>query len=122
MPGGERRVTGGDTIGAFIGKESSGSFHAVQWQMRKELFQNRSPAVIAKCSATGPRVSAGRKVSPATITITPVSKAMKRMPVVGKVPADEGVMGFAASDPAMASTGMITRKRPRNMARPKVRL
>ena len=86
MPVCERRVPGGGTIGEFIGKESSGSFHAIQWQMRKDLFQNRSPAVIAKCSATGPSASAGRNVSPPTITITPVSKAMNRMPVVGKVP------------------------------------
>jgi hypothetical protein len=47
---------------------------------------------------------------------------MNRMPVVGNVPADDGVMGFAASDPAMARTGMVTRNRPRNMAKPRVRL
>ena len=37
----------------------------------------------------------------------------KRMPLVGKVPADDSVMGFAASDRAMARKGMITRKRPK---------
>ena len=116
-----RHDTGDDTIGAFIEKESLGWFHAARRETRKELLQKRSPACIAKCSATGPSVSAGRKVSPPTITITPVSKAMKRRPVVGRVPTDDGVMGFAASDPAMARTGMTTRKRPRNMAKARLR-
>ena len=61
MPGCVRRVTGGDTIGLFIEKESSGSLHAAQWEMRKSLLQNRSPACVAKCSATDPKVRA-RKI------------------------------------------------------------
>jgi len=93
MAGCGQRVTGGDAIGVFLEKESAGGVRAAQSEIRKGLIQNRSPACMAKCSATGPRVSAGRKVSPPTITITPVSKATKRTPVVGKVPADDGVIG-----------------------------
>jgi hypothetical protein len=61
MPGCVRRVTGGDTIGVFIEKESSGSFHAAQWETRKSLLQNKSFACVAKCSATGLKVRA-RKI------------------------------------------------------------
>ena len=39
---------------------------------------------------------------------------------MGKVPADVGTIFFAASDPAMASIGMIIRNRPMNIASPSV--
>ncbi len=102
MPGCARRVTGGDTTGVFIEKARSESPHAAQWEMRKSLLQNGSPACVAKCSATGPRISAKRKVGPPAITITPVSRETKRMPVAAR--REDGVMSFASSDPAIAST------------------
>ena len=70
----------------------------------------------------GPSASAGKKVSPPMITITPTSRPTNRPPVVGNVPADGGIDFFATSEPAIAMAGMITKKRPTNIARPPVRL
>ena len=43
-----------------------------------------------------------------------------RGPSVGKVPADCGTVFFAAIEPAIASTGMITKNRPIIMSMPPV--
>src|SRR5215813_6720141 len=48
------------------------------------------PATIANCSTIGPSASAGKKVRPPTMTITPTTNPMNRPPVVGKVPAEAG--------------------------------
>ena len=45
---------------------------------------------IARCSTTGPRARAGKKVRPPTIRMTPTSRPTKSPPWVGKVPADAG--------------------------------
>ena len=55
-----------------------------------QFDENRVPAVIARCSTMGPSASAGKKVRPPTIRITPTSRPTNRPPVVGKVPADGG--------------------------------
>ena len=47
---------------------------------------------------------------------------MNSSPWVGKVPAEAGMRSFFASDPAIASTGTMTRKRPANMPAASVRL
>ena len=70
----------------------------------------------------GPSASAGKKVSPPTMRMTPTTRPMKRPPVVGKVPADGGCVFFAARDPAMAIAGMIIQKRPTYIATAPVRL
>ena len=44
------------------------------------------------------------------------------MPCVGKVPADGGSTFLVTSEPAIAMIGMIIRKRPISIARPRVRL
>ena len=54
------------------------------------------------------------------IRITPITRPTNRPPWVGNVPAEAGTIFLAASDPAMASIGMIIRKRPMNIARPRV--
>ena len=64
----------------------------------------------------GPSASAGKKVSPPTITITPTTRPTKRPPVVGNVPAEGGTDFLAASEPAIAMAGMIIQKRPTNIA------
>src|SRR4029077_3847226 len=44
------------------------------------------------------------------------SSPAKSPPVTGKVPADSGTIFFLARLPAMASTGIIMKKRPRSCA------
>ena len=46
-------------------------------------------------------------------------QADEQPPVVGKVPADGGTIFLAASEPAIAITGTIIRKRPTSMAMPR---
>ena len=46
------------------------------------------------------------------------SRPTNSQPWVGKVPADGGTIFLATNEPAMARVGMITRKRPINMAKP----
>src|SRR6266700_4251784 len=87
-----------------------------------EIDQYRLPAVIARCSTIGPNASAGKKVSPPMIRITPTTRPTNRPPVVGNVPADGGTDFLAASEPAIAIAGMIMKKRPTNIALAKVRL
>ena len=64
----------------------------------------------------GPSASAGKKVRPPTIRITPTSSPMNSPPWVGKVPAEAGSVFLAASEPAIAMAGMIMKKRPTNIA------
>src|SRR5262245_19677948 len=78
--------------------------------------QNTVPAIIANCSTIGPSASAGKKVRPPTITITPTTRPTKSGPVVGKVPSEVGTDFFAASEPAIAIVGMIIQKRLTNIA------
>ena len=81
-----------------------------------EFDQNRVPAVIARCSTMGPSASAGKKVRPPTMRMTPTTRPTNRPPVVGNVPADGGTDFLAASEPAIAMAGMIIQKRPTNIA------
>ena len=78
--------------------------------------------VIARCSTIGPRASAGKKVNPPMIRITPTTRPTNSPPVVGKVPADGGIDFFAASEPAIAIAGTIMKKRPTNIELARVRL
>ncbi len=64
----------------------------------------------------GPSASAGKKVRPPTIRMTPTTRPTNSPPVVGKVPADGGIDFFAASEPAIAIAGMIIQNRPMNIA------
>src|SRR6202007_2949907 len=68
------------------------------------------PATIAICSTIGPSASAGKKVRPPTITMTPTTRPTNRVPVVGNVPADAGTDFLSASEPAIAMAGTIIRK------------
>src|SRR4029077_3084346 len=70
------------------------------------------PTVIDRCSRTGPRLSAGKKVSAPTIRITPTSNTLNNGVVTGNVPSDGGTYFFFARLPAMASMGMIMKNRP----------
>ena len=74
------------------------------------------PAI--NCSAIGPSAQAGMNVKAPTITMTPIKSATNKGVWVGSVPKPAGTCFFLASDPAMASTGMITQNRPRNMVSP----
>src|SRR5882762_950541 len=74
------------------------------------------PAFISRCSRIGPRLRAGKKVRAPTIKMVETSKPAKSPPVTGKVPADSGTVFFFARLPAMASTGMIMKKRPSSWA------
>src|SRR5207244_9417824 len=68
---------------------------------------NSVPLVIAICSTIGPSASAGKKMSPPIITMTPTTSPTKRPPVVGKVPAEGGIDFFAAREPPMAVPGLL---------------
>src|SRR5215468_6291363 len=74
------------------------------------------PAFMSRCSRIGPRLNAGKKVSAPTIRIVETSKPLKSAPVTGKVPADAGTVFFLARFPAIATIGMIMKKRPSNCA------
>src|SRR6185436_5691392 len=78
------------------------------------------PESDRKCSATGPRLSAGKKVKAPTIRITATSRPVNSSPWVGKVPGLSGTVFLPLIEPATASTGMIIRNRPASMARPMV--
>ncbi len=54
------------------------------------------------------------------MTMTLTSSAAKSALVTGKVPADSGTTFLRLRLPAMASGGMIMKKRPKSMVRPSV--
>src|SRR6185295_9715013 len=83
------------------------------------FHQNTLPACIRKCSTSGPSDSIGKYVSAPTITITPTRRNVNSGPSTGNVPADSATRFFAASEPAMPITGMIMKKRPKNIATPR---
>src|SRR6185312_4029269 len=84
--------------------------------------QNRVLALPARCSTIGPSASAGKKVRPPMIRITPTTRPTNRPPVVGNVPADAGTDFLAASEPAIAIAGTIMKKRPTNIELASVKL
>src|SRR3982074_1566014 len=75
------------------------------------IDQNRVLAFIARCSTIGPSASAGKKVRPPIIRMTPTTRPTNRPPVVGSVPADGGIDFLPASEPASGRAGTIRRKR-----------
>src|ERR1039458_9857910 len=85
-----------------------------------EKPQNVLPAAISRCSRIGPRLSAGKNVNAPTIRITPISSTVNSGVVTGNVPSDGGTYFFCARLPAIASMGMIIRKRPISMVKPMV--
>src|SRR5208337_1169651 len=82
---------------------------------RKGLPQKVFPAIISRCSSTGPRLRAGKNVSAPTITITDTRRTVNRGVVTGNVPAVAGTAFFFARLPAIASMGMIMKNRPTSM-------
>src|SRR3954466_2909832 len=70
----------------------------------------------------GPSASAGKKVRPPMIRITPTTRPTNSPPVVGNVPADGGMDFLAASEPAIAIAGTIMKNRPTNIPLGGVRL
>src|SRR2546421_864331 len=66
----------------------------------------------------GPSASAGKNVRPATINVTPITRPLNSGVCVGNVPAVTGTAFLRAIDPAMASTGMMRKKRPTSIASP----
>src|SRR5262245_7019443 len=75
---------------------------------------------MSRCSTTGPRLSAGKKVSAPTMTMTLTSSAENNGVVTGNVPGDGGTRFLRPRLPAIASIGMIMKKRPINIAKPMV--
>src|SRR5208282_188588 len=76
------------------------------------------PAIISRCSSTGPRLRAGKNVSAPTIRITDTSRTVNRGVVTGNVPAEAGTVFFFARLPAIASMGMIMKNRPTSIVNP----
>ncbi len=66
----------------------------------------------------GPSDRAGKKVSPATMAMTPTTRNPNSGVLVGIVPDVAGTLGLAASEPPIASTGMIVKKRAINIEMP----
>ncbi len=54
--------------------------------------------------------------------MTPTSSPTNRPPCVGSVPAETGTVFLAASEPAIASAGTITKKRPTSIVSASVTL
>ena len=88
------------------------------WTMHSEVdsIRTASSRSIARCSTIGPSASAGKKVRPPMMRITPTSRPTNSAPWVGNVPADGGTVFFATSEPAIAIIGMIMKKRPTSIA------
>ncbi len=84
--------------------------------------QNACPAFINKCSTIGPKLSTGKNVSAPTITMMLTKSNVKSGDVTGKVPKLGGTAFLRARFPAIAKTGMITKKRPSSIAIPMVEL
>src|SRR5438309_11535238 len=70
----------------------------------------------------GPRLRAGKNVSAPTMRITPTSSAENSGVVTGNVPGDGGTRFLRPRLPAIASIGMIMKKRPMSVASPIVTL
>ena len=64
----------------------------------------------------GPIVRAGKKVRAPTRRITPISSDTKIKLEIGNEAKVEGCTFFSTKEPAKASTGMITKNRPRSIA------
>src|SRR5207244_7216567 len=62
------------------------------------------------------RLRAGKNVSAPTMTMTPTSSAENSGVVTGNVPADAGTRFLRPRLPAIASIGMIMKKRPIGIA------
>src|SRR5258707_622744 len=75
---------------------------------------------MRRCSRIGPRLKAGKIVSAPRIRITLISKSVNNGVVTGNVPTDGGTYFFWARLPAMASMGMIMKKRPTSVVSPVV--
>ena len=86
----------------------------------KVAIKKTCPFCIRKCSTIGPRLSAGKNVSAPTITITPTSSVVNSGVVTGNVPSDSGIRFLRLRLPAIASGGMIMKKRPKSIVRPSV--
>src|SRR5262249_53945589 len=82
--------------------------------------QNTRPCSISRCSTIGPRLSAGKNVRAPTIRITLTSRPAKSGVVTGNVPGDGGTRFLRPRLPATASIGVITKKRPMSIAKPRV--
>ena len=80
------------------------------------LFHSVTPIVMRKWSRIGPRVRAGKCVSPATITTTERRRTPKVLVSVLKVPAPGATSFLAARLPATPSMGNMTPKRPMSMS------
>ena len=77
---------------------------------------------IKRCSTIGPSDRPGRKVNALTIIMTPNKRMANKKVSVSKVPADGGEYFFCAKLPATARTGTIIAKRPKNIAKDKIKL
>ena len=75
--------------------------------------------VSIKCSTIGPKASAGKNVSAPTIKTTITRNKIKSGVCVGNVPWLTGTIFFLESEPAIASIGMASQYRAKNMANPK---
>src|ERR1700680_5333925 len=73
---------------------------------------------MRRCSRIGPRLRAGKKVRAPNIRITLIKSSVNSGVVTGNVPSDGGTYFFWAKLPAMASIGMIIKKRPTNVVTP----
>ena len=75
------------------------------------LSPRTAPRLQRKCSTMGPSASAGKNVSPPTMTTTPTRSPTNSGPWVGRVPAVAGTFFFCTSAPASARIATIGRKR-----------
>src|ERR1700746_492300 len=73
---------------------------------------------MRRCSRIGPRLRAGKNVSAPRIRMTLISNSVNSGVVTGNVPSDGGTYFFCARLPAMASIGMIMKKRPTSVVIP----
>ena len=67
-----------------------------------------------------PERQAGQEIQRADQQHRADEQQTKVQPETGNVPALDGTIFFCASEPAMAMMGMIIRKRPISMAKPRV--
>src|SRR4030095_9615943 len=72
---------------------------------------------MSRCSSIGPRLRAGENVSGPTIRMAPTRRTVNRGVVTGNVPSEGGTYFFFARLPAIATIGIIMKKRPISIVR-----
>ena len=108
---------------SFLNESTTACFTMSRSNREKGIVLVVMPAPNVKpsycrCSITGPSASAGTKFSAPTSNTVPISNQTNICVCVAMLPMLAGMRFLAASEPASASTGIISQMRPKNISKP----